>query len=75
MISNFQNSFRKIGLLLIRIVSPIFLGVIFFGLFTPIAVLMRLIGRDELRLKLHKKSSYWIYRSESIKSESFKKQF
>ena len=38
----------RLGLLLSMIVSPIVLGVIFFGLFTPIAILMRLSGRDEL---------------------------
>ena len=38
------------GFLLGVIISPIVLEVIFFGLFTPIAVLMRLTGRDELKL-------------------------
>ena len=63
------------GLLLGMIVSPIVLGIIFFGLFTPIAMLMRLSGRDELRLKFSRKASHWITRSEPIKSESFKHQF
>ena len=65
----------RFGFLLGMIISPLVLGVIFFGLFTPIATLMRLSGRDELRLKLSKKSSHWISRSEPIKSESFKNQF
>ena len=65
----------RFGLLLGMIVSPIVLGVIFFGLFTPIAILMRLSGRDELRLKFTQKKSHWITRSEPIKSESFKNQF
>ena len=60
----------RFGLLLGLIVSPIVLGIIFFGLFTPIAMLMRLSGRDELRLKLTKKASHWILRGEPIKSES-----
>jgi len=63
------------GLLLGMIVSPIVLGVIFFGLFTPIAMLMRLSGRDELRLKFTQKPSHWISRGEPIKSDSFKHQF
>ena len=63
------------GHLLGMIVSPIVLGLIFFGLFTPIAILMRVSGRDELRLKLTQKASYWITRSEPIKSGSFKQQF
>ena len=65
----------RFGLLLGMIVSPIVLGVIFFGLFTPIAILMRLSGRDELRLKFAQKASHWISRQEPIKSDSFKDQF
>ena len=65
----------RFGLLLGMIVSPIVLGTIFFGLFTPIAMLMRLSGRDELRLKFTQKASHWISRSEPIKSETFKHQF
>ena len=65
----------RFGLLLGMIVSPIVLGIIFFGLFTPLAMLMRLSGRDELRIKVTQKASHWISRGEPIKSESFKYQF
>ena len=65
----------RFGLLLGMIVSPIVLGIIFFGIFTPTAILMRLSGRDELCLKFTQKASYWFKRSESIKPESFKHQF
>ena len=65
----------RFGLLLGMIVSPIVLGVIFFGLFTPVAFLMRISGRDELRLKFKNKASHWISRSEPIQADSFKHQF
>jgi hypothetical protein len=65
----------RFGLLIGLIVSPIVLGIIFFGMFTPIAMLMRLSGRDELQLKFSHKVSHWITRGEPIKSESFKHQF
>ena len=65
----------RFGLLLSIIVSPIILGIIFFGLFMPIAFIMKFIERDELQLKFKKKTSHWISRSELIKSESFKQQF
>jgi hypothetical protein len=65
----------RFGLFLGIIVSPIVLGIIFFGLFTPIAMLMRVAGRDELRLKFKQHVSYWIFRNEQIKSNSFKNQF
>ena len=65
----------RFGHLLGMIISPIVIGIIFFGLFTPIAFIMRLSRRDELRLKFLKKPSHWISRSEPIKSESFKHPF
>ena len=65
----------RFGLLLGIIVSPIVLGVIFFGLFTPISLFMRISGRDELRLKFKNKESHWISRSEQTQAESFKNQF
>ena len=65
----------RFGLFLGIIISPIVLGLIFFGMFTPIAMLMRLSGRDELRLKYRQKASHWIIRNEPVKSESFKNQF
>ena len=65
----------RFGHLLGMIVSPIVLGILFFVLFTPIAFVMRLNGRDELRLKFSKKPSHWILRNAPLKSESFKHQF
>ena len=65
----------RFGVLLGMIVSPIVLGVIFFGLFMPIAIFMRLFGRDELRIKLSNKVSHWVSRSEPITSDSFRNQF
>jgi hypothetical protein len=65
----------RLGLLLGMIMSPIVFGLIFFGIFTPIAALMRLSRRDELRLKFSQKASHWITRREPINSESFKQQF
>ena len=49
----------KFGILIGKFVSPIILGIVFFGLFTPTSLIMRLIGRDELRLKLKARNTYW----------------
>jgi len=66
----------RFGLLLGRIVSPLVLGVIFFALFTPIGLFMRLMGRDELRLRFKKQPTHWIWRQASpMKSGTFKNQF
>jgi len=53
----------KFGQFLHKIVSPIVLGIMFFLVVTPIGVLMRLLGKDPLRLKLDREArSYWITR-------------
>ena len=71
----FNQLWMRFGVLLSIIVSPLVLGLIFFGLFTPIAFLMRLIKRDELRLKFNNKTSNWTLRNQSIHGGSFRKQF
>ena len=63
------------GYLLGIIISPIVLGIIFFGLFTPYSLVMRMMGRDELRLRKTNKKSYWIIRSKSSPQTDFKQQF
>lgn len=53
----------KLGLLLGKIVSPIALGILFYAVLTPLGVLMRLTGKDPLRLKRDASAaSYWIPR-------------
>ncbi len=43
------------------IVSKIILGCMFYGLFTPIALLFRMIGRDSLSLRPHPAAAtYWV---------------
>jgi len=66
----------RFGLLLGMIISPIVLGIIYFGLFSPIGLLMRFFGRDELRLKLVSGKSHWKERnSETPVATGFKNQF
>ncbi len=66
----------SLGVLLGKIVSPIVLGGIFFLLITPISLITRLFGRDELKMKKLSVQSYWIDRSPpGPSSESFKNQF
>ena len=62
----------RLGFLLGKIIV---LGIIFFGIFTPVAFIIRLVGRDELRLKFKRKKSHWIPRDNSKTSKNFKKQF
>ncbi len=65
----------RFGLLLGSVFTPIILGLMFFGIFTPIAFFMKISGRDELRLKIKNRNSHWIIRTEPIEAESFRNQF
>jgi hypothetical protein len=53
----------KFGIFLGKIVSPIVMGVIFFFVVTPIAILMRISKKDLLNLKFNNKETYWIKKS------------
>ena len=50
----------KFGLLLGKVISPLIMGIIFFLVVTPTALIMRIIGKDLLNLKFNNKKSYWI---------------
>lgn len=52
------------GLLLHRVTSPLVLGLLFFVVFTPMGLVMRMIRKDPLRLQWDGSvKSYWIHRS------------
>ena len=56
--------------------APVFLtimGVIFFGLVTPIGLLLRVFRKDILKLKLNNKNTYWDKKN-NLKN-NFKNQF
>jgi hypothetical protein len=67
----------KLGLFLHTIVNPIVLGIMFFLVVTPTGLLMRLFGKDPLRLKRDPAAaSYWIERTPpGPKPESLGDQF
>jgi hypothetical protein len=53
----------RFGLILHRIVSPLMMAVIFYGVITPVGLVLRLTGKDPLRLRRDSSSaSYWIPR-------------
>ena len=66
----------KFSLLLARVVSPIVLGVLFFVLISPLAIVLRIFGRDQLLLKRQESFSLWkIRNSKGYSLESFKNQY
>lgn len=77
LLAPFNRAWLKFGLLLHKIVSPVVLGIMFFLVVTPIGLLMRMFGKDPLRLKFEPSAdSYWIDRSPpGPPPESLKDQF
>ncbi len=66
----------QFGMLLSRIISPIVLGIIFFIILSPVAILTRAFGRDILKLKKGNDNSYWRQRLKSnFEKQSFTNQF
>lgn len=59
-----NRAWMKLGELLGRVVSPVVLGVIYFGVFTPAALVMRLIGRDTMARAFDPAApTYWVDRT------------
>jgi predicted membrane metal-binding protein len=67
----------RFGMALGRIVSPVVMGILFFGTVMPTGLLMRLFRKDVLRLRFDPAAeSYWIPRDPPGPSaESLKQQF
>ena len=69
----FNKLWLKFGELLGKIVSPMVMFFVYFIFITPLAVIIRLFGKDLLKTKFSKSLSYWIKRKKNI--GSMKKQF
>ena len=55
----------KFGEFLGKFISPIVMGIIYFLVITPIALILRIFKKDLLKLKLTKDRSYWIIRKKN----------
>ena len=69
----FKNSWIKLGELLGKIIAPIVMGLVFFTVLTPISFILRIFGKDLLKIKYLKDKTYWIKREKNV--GSMKKQF
>jgi len=68
-----NNSWIKLGEMLGKIISPIVMALIFFLILTPLSLIIRIFGKDLLKIKFSKDNSYWIKREKNI--TSMDKQF
>jgi hypothetical protein len=72
-----NRAWMRLGELLGRVVSPVVLGVIFFGVFTPAGAIIRLLGRDAMCRSFDAAArSYWVERDPPGPAEnSFRDMF
>ena len=72
-----NRAWFALGMLLGRIVNPIVLGALFFLVVTPMALLMRAVGKRPLNLRFDRAApTYWIERTPPGPSpQSMREQF
>ena len=68
-----NRAWMQLGNLLGLFFNPIILGILFFGLFTPIGFLTKIFGRDELNLNFKKQKTYW--KSVEVNNKSSERTF
>ena len=74
LLSPLNKSWIKLGEILGMIIAPIVMALVYFVILTPVSFIVRIFGKDLLRLKfLKEKETYWIKRKKNI--GSMKKQF
>jgi hypothetical protein len=58
-----NRAWTMLGVLLAPIVNPVVMAALFYLVFTPVGLLLRLLGKDSLRLRADPQAaSYWIER-------------
>lgn len=66
----------KIGTALHQIVNPVLMGLIYYGAFVPMGLIMQFRGRDPLRMRKDQQAeSHWIRRLPPLPGENLHKQF
>jgi hypothetical protein len=58
-----------------NIMSRVILVIVFYGMFTPMGLLSRLVGRDKLRLKKRGCNTYWLDAPSGTVVEKAERQF
>ena len=69
-----ERAWMGLAHLLNKVTSPVFLGVVFFGVFSPIGWVMRKAGRNPMRAPV-KGQSAWIGREAGSRQSALDHQF
>ncbi len=76
LLTRFNRFWMSLGYYFGKVFAPIEMAIIFFLMFTPIALVMRLFRRDALLIRKNKVNSYWKVReTPQISADSFRNQY
>lgn len=65
-----------LAIILGHVLNPIVLGALYFLVLTPVALITKLFGRDELMLNKSDQTTYWLVKDQTLKnSQSYRDQF
>lgn len=71
----FYRAWMGIGFVLGNIMSRILLAIVYYGLFTPLGLLMRLSLRRDLRLRRPREETCWVDVPQGVSDGSYERQF
>ena len=76
LLTGFNRFWMSLGYYFGKVFAPIEMAIIFFLMFTPIALVMRLFRRDALLIRKNKVNSYWKVReTPQISADSLRNQY
>ena len=70
-----RSAWMKLAEAISRVTTPIILGVMYFAVFVPIGLTMRLFGRNPLRPAPRTAASFWLPRSATTTHSDLRRQF
>ena len=68
-----HRAWMALALAISTVTTPLFMGIVYFGLLTPIGLVMRLAGRAPLRQR--RGASYWKERPPGARRSDMRRQF
>ena len=74
LLKKFYNIWIMVGELIAGVIAKIIMFILYFGVFTPYSIFLKILGKDLLNKKINKsRNSYWIEREKQ--PQSMKKQY
>lgn len=72
-LSGLNKAWMGLALLISKVTTPIFMGVVYFLVITPISLLLRLFGKGPMRARSG--ATYWVPRPEGSRRSDLSRQF